>query len=70
MNHLHETTLYDIAFDQVVLTNTATTHLAACPLCRQTVHELSILAQELAVARRSTPTAAQFTRYAALYPQQ
>lgn len=70
MNYLHETSLYDSAFGQGVLTNTATTHLAACPVCRQTVNELRILAHELAVARRSTLTATQLARYAALYTQQ
>jgi len=65
MEHLTEDQLYALAFDDAASADA--THLASCTTCQQTLADLRVFAGELAVARRSQPSAAAMQRYASLF---
>jgi hypothetical protein len=69
MTHLSADQLFAIAFDQTPRDAETAAHLAACSSCTAELARLTTLAGELALARRSEPSAQALQRYAALYAQ-
>lgn len=69
MNHLPEESLYSITFDHDIPSKEDAAHLANCGTCRQTASALTILVQELAIARRSKPCPTHLARYVELFAQ-
>ncbi len=67
MHHLTEDELYNYVFDQTLPADSS--HLTICPTCRQTVRELTRLAQVLTGARLSQPSLAQSERCVKLFVQ-
>lgn len=64
MHHPTADELYSAVFDQTPLAEL--THLNSCPTCRQTVRELTALAEVLTIARLCQPSPAQYERYGQL----
>lgn len=69
MEHLDDTHLNALLFDQRPLPEAEASHLAACPACRARLENLHLLQTELEIARRSRPTPEQLARYTALFPE-
>ncbi len=65
VHHLTEDELYNYVFDQTLPADGS--HLTICPICRQTVEELTRLAQVLRGAQLSQPSPAQSERCVALF---
>lgn len=73
MNHIPEEYLYTHLLDQALLSPVDADHLAACGECQNRLAALRDLLRELAIARRSEPSAAVLERYHQLFahvPQQ
>ncbi len=64
--HFSPDALFALVFDNADL-STAAEHLAICTQCREQVAELRLLAQDMTIARLSTPQPAALARYQALF---
>ena len=67
VHHLTEDELYNYVFDQTLPADNS--HLTICPICRQTIGELTRLAKVLTSAHLSQPSPAQSERCVALFTQ-
>lgn len=67
MNHLAEEELLSAVFDGAALSTEAARHLAGCLACQQAHAAVQLLAGELVIARRCTPSPAALQRYASLF---
>ena len=65
--HLTLDELASLVFDNAVPSTGTTSHLATCAPCRAEVATLRQLANELAVAQASTPSAGALSRYQSLF---
>lgn len=69
MTHLTPDQLFAVAFDPTAVDSVMAGHLAECAACQAEMDKLAALGRELAIARRSQPSAAAMQRYAALFSQ-
>lgn len=69
MDHLTDTRLDALIFDALPLAADETAHMQGCALCRSRIDALALLRQELEIARRSQPSAAQLARYSHIFNQ-
>ena len=68
--HMDEMRLVAFALDGETLTPAEAVHVEGCAICRGQIAQLRTLGAELALARRSQPSAAALARYAALFDAQ
>jgi hypothetical protein len=69
MAHLTSDRMLELRYDSAAMDAAETAHLAECSRCHAEWTVLAQLAAEMAVARRSTPSAAARQRYYALFDQ-
>ncbi len=67
--HLTIDELYSLALDGAASSASATTHLATCAACRAESSALRQLANDLAIAQASAPSADALSRYQSLFTQ-